>query len=343
MQVRLKDVARASGVSVGTASRILNDADYRIAPDTRDRVRQAAEELGYVTNAAARSLRTNRTRLIAAVTDSIVTTSYAHQIIHGIQSVTAHSGYLPVILSTGDDPKERSRAIDMIRGHQVEGVLLAAMYHRPLAASDLPPHLPVIGLNGVLDSDNAMSFVPDDHGGAYAATRLLLDAGHQRIMHLSEEPTDGLARGLRIAGFQQAMTEAGLSGTIVQTPHHPDQTRSGSVEAHALSFLTSPERPTAIFAFNDLMALGIFRAAHHLGLRIPEDLSVVGFDNLEFVAQEVAPGLTTVQLPHEELGRRAAHALLGRLGDNDDWSENPGVYRVDCPLVIRDSVAPPPS
>lgn len=342
MRVRLKDVAEASGVSIGTVSRVLNDADWRIAESTRERVRRAADRLGYIPNVAAQSLRTNRTRTIAALTDSIVTTSFAHKLIGGVQTVTAAAEYILMILSTGDDRTQRARAIEMLHGHSIEGLLVGAMYHRQLDGEGLPIGVPVVGLNGILDVEGAMSFVPDEFVGAQTATRYLLDAGHHDIAHITENPTDGFARDLRIGAFEKTIAASSARGYVHTLPGGTGLPLSRVAEEAAREILSREDRPTAVFAYNDLIALGILRAARRLRLSVPRDLSVIGFDDQAYVADEASPPLTTVRLPHEEMGRAAAAALLWKLGEPIDgrtWES--GVHMIECPFVERESVAPP--
>ncbi|WP_232549309.1 LacI family DNA-binding transcriptional regulator [Propioniciclava soli] len=339
-RVRLKDVAAACGVSPATVSLVLNEASDRIPATTIARVRAAADELGYTPNTVARSLRTRRTHTIGAVTDTLITTASSAPMVQGALDVAWRHDHLVLWLGTEDQPDHLRQAVASLVARQVDGFLVGAMYHRRLPFASLTQGIPTVGLNAVSDDPAAPCFVPDDFGAARAAVRLLLDHGHRRIAHISEPVGDGLARQLRVDGFRAALTEAGLGeGRVLVPPHWHEG--SGFAEELALRALDAPDRPTAIFAFNDIAATGVYHAARRLGLSIPGDLSVVGFDDYVNVASELYPKLTTMALPHRRMGQLATEALLARLGVLDGEAPE-GVTRVACPPVVRDSIAPPP-
>jgi len=339
-RVRLKDVAERSGVSIGTVSRVLNNTDYRVAKDTVARVQKAAHELGYTPNANAQSLRTNKSNMLAALTDTILTTPFAHQLLHGAQDVAWDSGYLLITLGTEDKPDQRIRAYEALVAHQIDGLLVGAMYHRPIDLGEIKPVVPMVCFNGVLADPAYTSFVPDDRQGAVEATKYLTQAGHRSILHITEKATDGLARDLRVQGFLDVAKSTGIHAEVVETEETTGLARSHAAEQAAYRALARENRPTAIFAFNDLMALGVLRAARKLGLAVPNDLSVVGYDDQTYVADETYPPLSTVRLPHEQIGGLAAQELLAQLGAIKGDTHS-GVIRVPCPLVIRDSVSSP--
>ncbi|AWE42492.1 MULTISPECIES: LacI family DNA-binding transcriptional regulator [unclassified Actinobaculum] len=341
-RVRLKDVAEKSGVSIGTVSRVLNNTDSRIAKDTVARVQQAARDLGYTPNATAQSLRTSRSNMLAALTDTILTTPFAHQLLHGAQDVAWDSGYLLITLGTEDKPDQRIRAYETLVAHQIDGLLVGAMYHRPIDLGDIKPIVPMVCFNGVLADPAYTSFAPDDRQGAVDATELLVRAGHRNILHITEKATDGLARDLRVDGFRTVTKANGIQATVVETRERSDRSRSQAAEEAAYKALVGPNRPTAIFAFSDLMALGVLRAARSLGLSVPEDLSVIGYDDQEHVANESFPPLTTVRLPHAKIGALAARELLVQLSAMPGQTHSGTIY-VPCPLIVRDSVSSPPA
>lgn len=340
-QVRLKDVAAECGVSPSTVSLVLNGTSDRITPETEARVRAAAEKLGYTPNLAARSLRTRRTRTIGVVSDSVLTSGSASAMVLGAQEVAWQHDHLLFWLGTDNKPPLVDRAVAALAARQVDGFIFAAMYHRRLDFDGRTRGVPTVGLDAVTDDPEVPCFVPDDFAAARSAVRLLIGQGHRRIAHLSEPAGDGLARQLRLEGFQAALAESGLGEGRVAVPK---QVHFGSkpAEEAALPLLDAPDRPTAIFAYNDIAAMGVYHAARRLGLSIPHDLSVVGFDDYENVASELYPALTTMALPHRVMGQLAVGALLSRLGVVEDPAP-PGVTRVECPEVIRESVAPPAS
>lgn len=337
-RARLKDVAAASGVSTATVSLVLNEATDRISPKTVERVRKAAHELGYTPNVAARSLRTNRTHTIGVVTDNVMTTPFGFRMVQGAQDEAWQQDYLLLMIGTEGDAALQRKATEALHARQVEGFLFGSMYHRTLDFSLVTRGLPTFGFNAV--AEGAACFVPDEVGAAKQAVSLLIEHGHQRIAHITEHPTDGLARALRIEGFRQGLADAGISaGPVLETSPDP---RSSSVAAElvALDLLSGNDRPTAIFAYTDLMAVGIYRAAHRLGINIPQDLSIVGFDDQQFVASEWSPRMTTMALPHYEMGQQATQALLTSITTRT--APEAVITLLPCALVERDSVAARP-
>ncbi|HMR13103.1 MAG TPA: LacI family DNA-binding transcriptional regulator [Arachnia sp.] len=334
-RARLKDVAASVGLSSATVSIILNEASDRFPPATVQRVREAAATLGYTPNVAARSLRTNSTRTLGVLTDNILTSPSGYDMVQGLQDAAWDRDYVLLFVGTEGDPTQQTKAIAELLARQVDGMLVGAMYHRLLDAGRLPGAVPTVGFNAVLDGVG--SFVPDDVQAGRLATQILLEHGHRRIAHITEYPTDGLARDQRVEGFQAALREAGLPpGRVIDPgPEHP-ASASESAEGLALPLLDAPDRPTAIFTFNDLDAVGVFRATQRLGLRIPDDVSVISIDNRENVAEELRPGLTTLALPHYELGRRATDRLLDAIDGGTPIPTD--VVKVPFTVVSRGSV-----
>ena len=199
--------------------------------------------------------------------------------------------------------------------------------------------LPIVGLD-VEIGDAGPSFVPDDSRGGKDAAEILLAAGHRRIGHLAGRRSTP-ATAMRSEAFSETLTAAGCfdPSLIAYYPEDDPASASEFGEEAALAILGRGDRPTAIFAFNDQMAIGVFRAAAKLGLRIPDDLSVVGFDNQELIAEELRPQLTTLQLPHFEMGRRATTRLIDLLLGLGD--PTPSIEYLRCPVVHRASVGPP--
>lgn len=339
VRVRLKDVAAAAGVSPATVSLVLNEASERITPKTIARVKAAADELGYVPNTAARSLKTRRTQTIGVVTDTVLTTGSAAAMVQGAQEIAWEHDHLLFWLGTENKPALVERAVQALSARQVDGFLFAAMYHRVLDFGSLTRGVPTVGLDAVSTDPQVPCFVPDDFAAARVAVHLLIEQGHRRIAHISEPVGDGVARQLRLDGYRAALADAGLGEGQVVVPQWI-HLGSRSAEIAAMDLLDSPDRPTAVFAFNDIAAMGVYHAARRLELAIPHDLSVVGFDDHENVASELYPALTTMSLPHRTMGRLAATALLARLGVVDEPLPS-GATRVECPPVIRDSVGPP--
>jgi LacI family transcriptional regulator len=340
-RVGIRDVAREAGVSVTTVSLVLNGrAPNRIPEATRERVRQAAEALRYAPNAVARSLRTQQTHTIGLISDKIATTPYAVRMVEAAQDVARENGHLVFLVNTdGDDAIERE-AVQALLARQVEGLIYACMWHR---AVEPPTGLPAgtVFLDCVPIGGGFRAVAPDDRDGARRAIRALVDAGHRRIAYVDiREDPPPLASGLRHEGYLDVLLAAGIEVDPALHVRNASNAAGGRAAVDELLALPAERRPTGIFCFNDRIAAGAYASARHHGLRIPEDLSVVGYDDQQLIATELDPPLTTVALPHYEMGRWATEVLLGRTTAPNDGD---GVLRMPCPLITRASVGPPPA
>jgi LacI family transcriptional regulator len=337
-RISIKDVALGAGVSVTTVSHVLNDAPgKRISDETRARVRQVADELSYRPNGMARSLRLQRSQILALVSDEIATTPYAGQIILGAQEAASKRGWLLMLVNSGGDSETERAEIRALQQRQVDGFLYATMFHQVV---DVPAELgdsAVTLLDARCDDPGIPSVAPDEIQGGQAATQLLLDRGHRRIGLINNAHDIPATEG-RFEGYRRALHDAGIELDDDLVVREWSAT-SGGYRA-GLALLDRVPRPTAIFCFNDRMAMGLYQAAAERGLRIPEDLSVVGFDNQELIADGLRPGLTTVALPHYEMGAWAVETLIRRIEDPETPAEQ---VLLRCPVVERGSVAPPPA
>jgi LacI family transcriptional regulator len=332
----MSDVAAASGVSITTVSLVLNGkAGSSIPAPTQERVIDASRSLGYRTNTVARSLRAQTTDTIGLVSDVIASTPFAGAMIHGAHQAAHAAGKLLLIVDTERDAAVEAKAIDTLHDRQVDAIIYATMFHRVVEPPEALGDAPWV----VLDSrtgDPADSWVvPDEEGGAYAAARHLIERGHRRIGYLRDihhHPADVE----RLAGYRRALQEAGIDPDPTLVVAEPDNPFGGRAAAAQLLQLADP--PTALQCYNDRMAMGAYRAIRHAGLSIPDDISVVGFDNQSQIAPWLEPPLSTVQLPHEAMGRWAVEHLVGVLSGEID---GPRQQRMECALVVRESVAPP--
>ena len=321
-----------------TVSHILNNVESaRASDETRERVRATAARLGYGPNRLARSLRMQRSEMIGLLSEDIATTPHAGRIILGAQDAAREAGLTIVLINTTQSAADTARDIDALRRQQVDGILYATMYHRELELPQQLSGLPTVLIDAEDLSSRVPGVVPDEIDGARQAVQELVDHGHRRIGFVTNVDDVPATRG-RLAGYRETLETAGIefdeSLVVARASETP-----GGYEA-ALEVLRATPRPTALFCYNDRMAMGVYRAAAELGLRIPDDLSVVGFDNQEIVADGLFPSLTTVALPHYEMGQWAMQRLITILNkDERDELAEPAV--LPCPLVRRESVGPP--
>lgn len=334
---RISDVAAAAGVSVTTVSLVLNDVESRISADTRLRVREAARAVGYTPSSVARGLRTQQTRTVGLISDHIATTPFAGRMLAGAQDAARAVGHLVFLIDTGGDSQIEHEAIAALSAQRVDAMIYASMWHQILEA---PAGLPAgtVFLDCRPAGGGFRSVVPDDRAGGAAAVRELVRAGHRRIAYLDTSDTP-IASGLRHEGYLSVLAEAGIRVDPALHVSGETSAHGGRGAAEHLLDLPEEQRPTAIFCFNDRMAGGVYTAAHHRGLEIPRDLSIVGYDDQQLIAAEQDPPLTTVALPHYEMGRWAMEVALGVRAEGDQDA----AHQMECPVIRRDSVGPPPA
>jgi LacI family transcriptional regulator len=333
----IRDVAERSGVSITTVSHVLNEVPgKRVSRTTRARVLKVADELSYRPNQMAQGLRTQRSGMIGFLSDDVSTTPYSSRMIIGAQDAALGAGSLMVLLNSSNDRDLEQREIEALLQRQADGVIYATVYHRVVN----PPEQLRITPTVLLDASNPYglfsSVVPDEVGGSRKAVEELLATGHRRVGFTNNQE-DIPARRLRLVGYRQALEVYGLT-LDERLVIDEDPTARGGYAA-AMALLDRAERPTGIFCATDRMAMGAYQACQELGLTIPGDVSIVGFDDQELVADSLRPGLTTVALPHYEMGRWAMETLLKQI------AEPGGSLRqalLDCPLIRRGSVGAPP-
>lgn len=247
-----------------------------------------------------------------------------------------------MIINTSGSASTESRDADVeaLLERRVDGILYATMYHRQVQVPVNLGSVPSVLVDSVSTGGSITAVVPDEEGGARAAVGTLLAAGHTRIGFLNNTDDVPATRD-RLRGFRATLTEAGLDGDAAPVESEISEVQGGYEAARRI--LARPDRPTGLFCYNDRMAMGAYRAAAEFGLSIPADLSVVGFDDQELIAANLYPGLTTVALPHYEMGAWAADNLIDAIEGKTDlalMAFHPTI--LDCPLVARDSVAAPP-
>ncbi len=336
-RVGIRDVAKAAQVSVTTVSHSLNDRrGSRISAATREHVRSVAESLGYAPNRLASGLRNNRSYLLGLVSDEIATTPFAGEMILGAQDAAYERGCVLMMLDSARDPELEKRQVSTLLQHQVDGIVYARMYHQRVGLPAELAGIPTVLLDAFSAEGEVSSVVPDEVEAARTAVRSLIAAGHRSIGFINNIDDIPATHG-RLLGYREVLDENGIEfNPAIVSAALPGA--NGGREA-AMEVLSRSARPTALFCFNDQMAMGAYEAAGALGLGIPHDLSVIGIDNLELIAGSLWPGLTTVALPHYGMGRWAVTRLLDEIEEPDDIEPVHMVF--ECPLVQRGSVASP--
>lgn len=304
-RVTIRDVAREAGVSVTTVSQALNRPEgSRVAEGTRRTVREVARRLGYRANPSARALRTSRTDTIALIGRDLVTTEFLGGLIRGAQEeVRRHDGLL-IVADTGDDG---DAVVRTLRDRRVDGIILGAYYHQELSVPRALHGVPTVLVNAFTTEAGYSWVVPDEQAGGRAAAEVLLAAGHRRVAMIGNRDDIPAASGRR-RGFGERCLRSGVEPVIVDCAPTAEATREA-----ALVLLSGPERPTGVFCFSDTMAIGMYFAAAALGLRIPQDVSVIGFDAMPLIDRSLTPPLTSVALPHAEMAAWAVERLYEQL------------------------------
>ena len=330
------DIAKQAGVSQATVSLVLNGvANARVAEATKARVIEVADALGY-RKGVQHLVPQDRTRVIGMIIDEVSTTPFAAPFLEGARDEAALQDVVIATFSTGSDAKIEAIALDMLLKHNVIGVIYTSLITREITLPARLKSVPTVLLNCYEKSRNHPSVVPGDVAGGYAATDALLKAGHRRVAHLKGEVWIDAARD-REQGYRQALTtwDVPVDEDLILVG---GWTVDGGREL-TLRLLDLPNPPTAIFCFNDRMAMGAYDAIRSRGLSVPEDISVVGFDDEE-LASYLVPPLATVVLPHDEMARWAVGNLLDHHQDSSARRRIEKI-KIECPLVERGSIAPP--
>jgi LacI family transcriptional regulator len=334
--VTLRDVARAAQVHPGTVSRALN-AQTRglVNQETAERVIRAAEELGYRPNPIARGLKTNRSFTVGVLVPDLTNPLFP-PIVRGIEDRLGAAGYTSLIANTDNDPDRERQDFEAMRARQVDGFITAtARLDREFVAETAGLSEPIVLVNRRLEDESLPAVTVDDRDGSRMAVEHVVALGHRRVAHLGGP--QALSTGhQRYLGFLAAMAAAGLEVDERATRFSVAFTEAEGARV-CRELLDGAPDVTAIVAGNDLLALGCYDVLAERGRRCPEDVSVVGFNDMPF-ADRFDPPLTTVHIPHREIGAAAADLLLERLGDGG--GDAPQI-RLAPTFVARGSTAPP--
>ena len=327
MSTTIQDVAERADVSVATVSRVLNESD-RVREETRETVVKAARSLGYHPNETARNLRAQETRMIGVLLPNMHGEFFA-QVTRGLDERARASGHHLLVSNSHTQEDEAKTVIQSLLG-RVDGlILLWPRLSHDFLDDLVPDDLPVVLLNTDRSGARFETLAFDNHDGAYAAVEHLAEHGHERIALLAGDPQNFDAQERR-SGYRAAVDDHDLAADP-SLEIEGDFTREAGRDAVDQLMALSP-RPTALFASNDSMALGVLRGLRDAGLKAPDDLALVGFDDIP-MAHYVAPSLTTVHAPMQELGERAMERLLALVQEN----AAPSHQTLNTRLVRRES------
>ncbi|MEV6759188.1 LacI family DNA-binding transcriptional regulator [Streptomyces sp. NPDC051105] len=336
-----RDVARLAGVSHTAVSFVFNGrAEGNLSPATQERIRQAAARLGYRPDPVARGLRRRRTAVIGLVTDEIASSPFAGRLLRGAMETAWESDHLVLTVDSGGDPAKEDAAVAELLDRRVDGIIYAAMSLRRVRVPEGLHRTHSVLANCLPEDDSLPAVVPAERAGGRTAARLLLGAGHRRLAVIGG--LDDIASVERTRGFRDALRAEGVTVPAEWIVRGGGEISAGY--AGALRLLDGVEpgrRPTAVLCYNDRVAAGVLHAATRLGIDVPADLSVVGYDDQEHMAAFLTPPLTSVALPHRAMGEAAARLLL----DAIEAGRTPPatVRRLACPVVSRASVGPAPT
>ena len=325
----IRDVAKKAGVSVATVSHVINGT-RKVAPETEARVRRAMEELGYQPNAIAQSLR-KRTTYAVGILVSDITNPFFATLVRGAEDAALEAGYSVIVCNSDEDPQKEDMYIRALWRRRIDGMLIAPTRDgtSPAIQELVQRKLPFVFVDRRAKGIEADAVLSDNIGGAYLVTKHLIERGHKRI---------GIVLGIpgattteeRLLGYRQALEETGLPFTEDLVVWGGYRMEGGRKACAKLLSLSDP--PTAIFSTNNLMTVGVLQELSHRSIKIPEEVAVVGFDDLEW-AEIVYPPLTVVAQRPYEIGYQAFKILLRRLNRSEGMQE----VRVSVELKIRRS------
>lgn len=328
----ITDVAKHAGVAIMTVSRVINGGSY-VSAATEKRVREAIARLGYKPNEAARTLKGQRARLIGLIVPDLADPFFA-TCANAVQEVAGHLGYMTMIVASERNIDFEADEVDMMAARNIAGLILVPSRTRVSSRLEeiLSLGVPIITLDRSLEGLRAGEVTVENRGGAQAAVAHLIQHGHQRIACLGYDAQFSTIHQ-RIVGYSAAMKAAGLTTEILS-----DLDTAEEVTAALNTRMHETDRPTALFTLNNVTTIQTLHALQRAGLRIPEDVALIGFDDFE-LAPLLATPLTAVRQPPEELGRRGAQLLFEAIQSQTAGHSGPGNIKIVLPteLIIRRS------
>lgn len=329
MPVTIKELAKAAGVSITTVSRVLNKSDHSVNQETKEKILSLANELGYQPNLAARSLRSEKTEMIGVIADSTIS-PFTPVIIHALETYLKQNGYVCIIINTAFNPEKEKKAVRDLLSRSVDGIVFVESWHQNTNRELDLANKRYVFVHRLFNSPNKHSVIPDEIYGAQMATKHLVNLGHKRIAYING-PENYFATFLRLQGYKQELEKNNIQVDENLMKSGDWGVQSGYDACKQLILQANP--PTAIFAANDLMALGALYAAQDNNLVVPDDIAILGYDDRE-VASLVRPALSTISLPAYEMGETAAKMILALINNEDNYSEE---IKIKGELIIRQS------
>lgn len=329
----IKDVAEKAKVSVKTVSRVLGGFEG-VSEKTRLKVTKAMEELEFYPSAAAQALRGLEKGVVCLITENLTTTPDSFDIIAGIQHECEKHGKLLMIGETGGSAKSFSRLVDDFRRQRAEAIIFATVSHKEVKIKESFNKCPLILVNCYEKVLRHPTILPDDYLGAFKLTEQLINNGHKNIAYLTLF-NDMSATPLRVKGFKDAHRNAGLTvddALIREGVCINKDDEFAELPGVLKDIMSRLERPTAICCGNDKMAMRVFMLIRQMGYKIPETISIVGYDNYKLIAENLLPKLTTVSLPYFDMGQTAANIAI-----NKELQSNIKTLEISGQLLLRDS------
>jgi LacI family transcriptional regulator len=331
-KVTIRDVAELVGVHHSTVSRALSPSKRdKISPAVVKKVEQAADKLGYFPNIVASSLKQNRSFTVGVLIPDL-TNSLFPPIIRGIQDTVEAAGYTVITANTDDEQDKELNALRIMRGRAIEGMIITTARREDRIVDEcIANDIPFVLVNRTVDQDGVSAVVVDDDHGVRSVIDHLVGLGHVRIGHVSGPQHSSTGFG-RARAFAQCMNAHDLQGDLIE------EAEKYTIEEGSRAFarlLARDKKLTAVVAANDLLALGCMDAMNELGLLVPDNISITGYDNIQFL-DRMSPALTTVQVPKYEMGAQATQKLLDMIAGDDPSAS---IVRMQPRLIVRNSTA----
>ncbi|MGD8406206.1 MAG: LacI family DNA-binding transcriptional regulator [Anaerolineales bacterium] len=329
MPITIKDIARESGYSIATVSRVLNHSSYPVKDTVREKILETADAMNYRPNLVARSLRTDQTNTVGILVDDLLS-PFTPPVVRGIQDQLKENNFISLIVNSDWNIEQEQAGIESLLSRPVDGIIFVEYSHLTSSEALTKANKPGVFVHRLFGTPIKNSVVPDDNYGASLAVDHLIHLDHRSIAYING-PENWHNAKERLEGYKKTLKRHEIP--LVEEWIQPGDWEVEGGYRGAQNLLQLSNRPTAIFAANDLMALGAIYAIQDAGFSVPDDIAVVGYDNREFT-WIVRPNITTVTMPVYEMGRIAAEILLQQIADGANGHEE---VKVIGELVIRDT------